>query len=149
MSSIPLLEADGSEALPLCRAQREWLVSRYRDEPMIALKFFSDGLPVAEHDAATDTKAIQHVRQCPKCRAWFHRVVPDDILRRQHRLTRYCCASMFVAVEEASPTSADRVSFELFRGEDPCWKLGDAMSFLSYCPWCGKQLPDRPFIEGS
>ena len=146
---ITLLDADGREALPLCRAQREWLVWRYRDEPMIALRFFSDGLPVAERDAAAGARAIQHVRQCPKCRAWFHRVVPDDILRRQSRLSRYCCASIFVAVEETDPGSAERVSFELFRGEDPCWKIGEVRSFLSFCPWCGKKPPDRPFIEDS
>ena len=48
---------------------------------MIALKFFSDDLPVAECDASTDTKAIDHVRKCPKCRDWLHRIVPADVLR--------------------------------------------------------------------
>src|SRR5512144_599667 len=83
MNSIPLTDADGSEGLPICRAQREWLVSRYKSEPMIALKFFSADVPVAEPDASTDAKAIHHVRKCPKCRDWLHHVVPATVLRRR------------------------------------------------------------------
>lgn len=67
MSAIPLTDADDSEGLSICRAQREWLVSRYKSESMIALKFFSYDMPVAQNDANTDAKAIDHVRNCPKC----------------------------------------------------------------------------------
>lgn len=149
MNPILLTEADGSEGLPICRAQREWLVSRYKSEPMIALKFFSDDLPVGGLDASTDAKAIDHVRKCPKCRDWLHRVVPADVLRRQSRLSRYCCAGMFVAFEESDAHRKNRVTFELFRGEDPCWMINDIRSFISFCPWCGKKLPDKPFIPES
>lgn len=148
MNAIPLTDADGSEGLPICRAQREWLVSRYKDETSIALMFFSDDLPVAR-GTATDTKAIEHVHKCPKCRAWFHRIVPADVLRRQSRLSRYCCAGMFVAVEESDAPSKNTITFELFRGEDPCWMMDGIHSFLSFCPWCGKKLPDKPFIPES
>ena len=146
MRAIPISESDGSEPLPICRAQREWLVSRYKSEAMLALKFFSNDVPVPEADRQTDQKAIDHVRKCPKCRAWIHSVVPADVLRRQSRLTRYCCAGMFVAVEEADERSKNRVTFEMFRGEDPCWMFDGKRTFASYCPWCGKKLPDKQFI---
>ena len=145
MSTIPISEPDGSEPLPICGAQRAWLISRYRSETGLALKFFSDDQPVSEGDMQTDQRAIDHVRKCPKCRAWIDAVVPADVLRRQSRLTRYCCAGMFVAVEEADQGSI-RVTFEMFRGEDPCWMFDGNHTFASYCPWCGKKLPSKPFI---
>ena len=143
--TIPLNDADGGEPLPICRMQREWLVNRYRRDTGIALKFFSDDLPVAQDDQKVDQHAIEHVRQCPRCRAWFHAIVPADIVRRQRRLTRYCCAGMFVAVEEPDSHATNRITFELFRGEDPCWMIDGVRSFISYCPWCGKKLPGQPF----
>ena len=146
MSAISLLEPDGSEPLPICQAQRQWLVARNKSDTGLALKFFSDNEPVAEGDRLTDQKAIDHVRKCPRCRAWIHSVVPADVLRRQSRLTRYCCAGMFVAVEEADERSDIRVTFEMFRGEDPCWNFDGKRTFASFCPWCGKELPDKPFI---
>lgn len=147
MSPIPLTDKDGSDPLSICRVQREWLVSRYRDAESIALRYFSNDLPIADRDRATDEKAVDHIRKCPRCREWFHQVVPDDVLRRQSRLVRYCCASMFVAVEEADLyPSMPKISFELFRNEDPCWKIDDRYGFISFCPWCGKKLPDQPFI---
>ena len=149
MTAIPLTDAGGADPLPICRAQREWLVSRYKSETGLALKFFSDDLPVAEGDAGTDRRAIEHVRKCPKCRAWLHRVVPADVLRRQSRLSRYCCAGMFVAFEESNARNGNRITFELFRGEDPCWMVDGILSFISFCPWCGRKLPGRPFIPDS
>ncbi len=149
MNAIPLNDADGSDGLPFCRTQRERLVSRYKHEAMIALKFFSSGLPVAEHETNSDTKAIKHVRNCPKCRDWFHSAIPDDLLRRQSRLSRYCCAGMFVAFEETGARNKNRITFEMYRGEDPCWMIGGVRSFISFCPWCGKKLPDKPFIPES
>jgi len=146
MPTISVLEPDGSEPLPICRPQREWLVSRYQSDTGIALKFFSDDQPVREGDRQTDQKAIEHIRQCPKCRAWFHSIVPADVLRRQSRLARYCCAGMFVAVEEADGGQENRVTFEMFRGEDPCWMFAGKHTFASYCPWCGRKLPDKPFL---
>jgi len=55
---------------------------------------------------------------------------------------------MFVAVEEwrERPTH-NRFSFELYRGEDPCWKIDEKLVFASYCPWCGRKLPNKPFLS--
>ena len=73
-------------------------------------------------------------------------VVPPETLRRQSRLIRYCCASMYVAIEE--PHGADiRISFEMYRGEDPCWKIDGKPTFAAYCPWCGQKLPSKPFVD--
>jgi hypothetical protein len=66
-------------------------------------------------------------------------------MRRQKRLTEYCCAGMFVAVENPEGHTTNRITFEMFRGEDPCWMIDGVQSFISYCPWCGKKLPDQPF----
>jgi hypothetical protein len=139
MNTITISEQDGSEPLPICRTQREWLVEQYKLEAMIALQFFSE-------DSQIST-AIKHVRECQKCREWLHRIVPADVLRRQSRLVRYCCASMFVAVEEATSRNENKITFALFRGEDPCWMIDGRWSFISFCPWCGKKLPDKPFIS--
>ena len=146
MNPISLNDAGEAEALPICRAQREWLGTRYGDVALIAARFVSDDLPVSEGDRVTDDKAINHVRKCPRCREWFHRVVPAGILRRQSRLSRYCCAGMFVAVEEPD-RAPNPITFELFRREDPCWKIDGQYSFISFCPWCGKKLPHEPFIS--
>ena len=147
MKPISLSDANGTEALPICHRNRDWLVSRYKLEAIIALRFFSDDEPVAEGDKETDRRAIDHVRKCPTCREWIHRVIPDDVFRRQKRLTCYCCAGMFVAVEEADGKTKNRITFEMFRGEDPCWMIDGIRAFVSYCPWCGEKLPDKPFIE--
>lgn len=147
MNTSQINDADGVEPLPICRAHREWLVLRYKLEAMIALKFFSDNEPVAEGDKETDRKAVEHVRKCPRCREWIHKIIPPHILRRQSRLVRYCCAGMFVAVEEADGKSKLKITFEMFRGEDPCWLIDGKRTFASYCPWCGKKLPDKPFIN--
>jgi hypothetical protein len=54
---------------------------------------------------------------------------------------------MFVATEEYKERGKTRISFELFRGEDPCWLIDGNRAFITYCPWCGKKLPDKPFID--
>jgi len=51
---------------------------------------------------------------------------------------------MYVAIEEPADI---RISFEMFRGEDPCWKIEGKHTFASYCPWCGQKLPSKPFID--
>lgn len=146
MAAIPLDDSDGVEALPICRSKRKWIADRYRDAAMIAQRYFSDEVPIVEGDMETDRKSMDHIRKCLRCRGWLHKVVPAETLRRQSRLTRYCCASMYVAIEEPDRTDI-RVGFELFRGEDPCWTIGGKRTFASYCPWCGQKLPPGPFIE--
>ena len=147
MISISISEADGADPLPICRANREWIVERYKVPTMIALKFLGHEAPGRGQEAEADAKVVRHLHECPKCRAWVHRIVPADAMRRQKRLSRYCCASMFCACEEAKAGNTN-ISYELFRGEDPCWKIDGNYSFISYCPWCGRKLPERPFLEG-
>lgn len=138
MSDISIFEIDGSEPLPICRMQREWLIDTYKLLPSIAHWFFSDD--------AHSSQAIKHVRECEKCREWIHRVIPKDVLRRQSRLVRYCCAGMFVAVEETGPHGKRKIDFGISRGE-PYWTIGGPHGHISYCPWCGKKLPDKPYIS--
>ena len=145
MIGISINNPDGSEPLDVCRGNRSRLVDRYKIDAMIALKYFSDELSISDDETTRDAKAIEHIRKCRECSAWINHVIPKPILRRQHRLTRYCCARMFVAVEEPDKTK-NRIQFELFRDEDPCWKIDGKWSFISHCPWCGKTLPKEPFI---
>jgi hypothetical protein len=147
MRQIPILEPDGSEPLAICRAHRSWMIDRYKIDAMAALWYYSDEPPVSERDLEADQKAKSHITTCPKCRVWIHFAIPDNVMRRQQRLTRYCCAGMFVATEEYKESGTIRISFELFRGEDPCWLIDENRAFISYCPWCGKKLPAKPFIE--
>jgi hypothetical protein len=53
---------------------------------------------------------------------------------------------MFVAVEEPK-NKKSKITFYMFRGEDPCWQIEGVMTFISYCPWCGKKMPEKPFIK--
>ena len=147
MRTIPILEPNGEEPLPICRHNRDWLVSRYRVEAVIALKYLSDEPIVSDSEKDSDSKAVDHIRKCPKCRAWVHHVVPKDIFIRQSRMVKYCCSGMFVACEEYKERDKNRITFDLYRGEDPCWMIDGKRSFISFCPWCGKKLPERPFIE--
>jgi hypothetical protein len=146
MTSIPLTGPGESEPLAICRSNRSWLVDRYKIDAMIALRYYSDEMPLSERDASSDNKATEHIRKCPKCREWINSVIPKPILQRQHRLTKYCCAGMFVAIEE-SQKGKNKITFQLFRGEDPCWMIDGVNSFITFCPWCGKKLPDKPFIQ--
>jgi hypothetical protein len=52
---------------------------------------------------------------------------------------------MFTAIEEANGPNTNKITFEMFRGEDAWWMIDGIRSFISYCPWCGKKLPGQPF----
>ena len=146
MNEIKITEPDGSAPLSICARNRIWIIDRYHIDAMIALRYYSDNEPVSDNDRDADEKAIAHIRKCPKCREWIHHVIPKTILKRQHRLSQYCCAGMFVAVEEPK-NKKSKISFYMFRGEDPCWHIEGVMNFISYCPWCGKKMPEKPFIK--
>ena len=147
MNMISLTDADGKDPLPICLGNRAWLTDYYMSPEMIALRFFSEEVPVNNKIKEDEQKVVNHIRQCPKCREWFHSIVPTNVLQRQHRLSKYCCAGMFTAVEESTIRATPRFSFTMFRGEDPCWMIDGINAFASYCPWCGKRLPDKPFIS--
>jgi len=123
------------------------MIDQYKDDAMAALWYYSDEPPVSDRDLEADQKAKSHIRTCPMCRAWIHSAIPDNVMRRQQRLSRYCCAGMFVSTEEYERYGRVRIFFELFRGEDPCWFIDGIRTIISYCPWCGKKLPAKPFIE--
>ena len=147
MSSIPLQDADGQDPLPICRRNREWLIDYYKGHQSIVLRFFTDDAPVRKRDTSEEDHSIKHIRECPRCRAWVPTIVSEDDYRRQARQARYCCAGMFCAVEEHGSRPTPRFSFTLFRGEDPCWQIDGKNAFAVYCPWCGRKLPDGPFIK--
>jgi hypothetical protein len=146
MSSVPLADADGHDPLPICRRNREWLISYYKSPEAIVLRFFSDAVPVRKRDKSEEDHSIKHVRECPRCRAWVSTIVSEEHYHRQARLARYCCAGMFCAVEEYESRQTPRFSFSMFRGEDPCWQIDGKNTFAVYCPWCGTKLPNSPFI---
>jgi hypothetical protein len=147
MSTVPLVDADGHEPLPICRRNREWLIDYYKSPEGIVLRFFSDAAPVRRGDQSEEGHAIKHLRECPRCRPWVSTIVSEEHYRRQARMARYCCAGMFCAVEEHETRQTPRFSFTLFRGEDPCWQIDGDDTFAGYCPWCGTKLPGAPFIE--
>jgi len=147
MLTIQINDADGKAPLPICRANREWLIQYYKAPERIVLRYFQDDTPVDEAKRSEQAKAIEHLRQCPKCRPWVSTIVTPAMFERQSRQSQYCCAGMFCAVEEPEERGAPHITFTLFRGEDPCWQIDGQDSFLRFCPWCGKQLPERPFVE--
>jgi len=95
---------------------------------------------------ADSLSARAHLDSCPSCRDWFDAQVPAAVMRRQTRLSRYCCASMFVASEETDRRKGVVVSFTIVRDEI-CWMIDGKQTYARFCPWCGQALPDRPFIE--
>lgn len=148
MITIPTSDADGKEPIPMCRSYRDWLIAYYKLPEMIVLRYFIDELPVQSDKKADEAKAVKHLRECPKCRNWVNTIVPESTLRRQSRQAKYCCSGMFCAIEEPGQRGSPHITFSMFRGEDPCWQIDGNNAFLVYCPWCGKKLPDKPFIEG-
>ena len=147
MTTIPVQDADGREPLSICRRNRDWLIEHYRSGEAIVLRFFSDAPAVDTERKAEEGKAIKHLRECPRCRPWTGTIVPEHMYRRQAALARYCCAGMYCAVEEHAERGGPRFSFTMFRDEDPCWQIDGHDAFASYCPWCGRKLPDRPFRD--
>ena len=91
------------------------------------------------------SSARAHLASCADCRDWLEDRIPGDIMRRQARLTRYCCARMFAAIEEADASRDVVVAFTVIRDE-PCWMIDGKQAYAAHCPWCGQALPDRPFI---
>jgi hypothetical protein len=132
---MPDLFIPSSEAE--CTAHRTYLAERFAFPHVLALWWLqssADASPVRAHVAA-----------CAACRDWIDARVPADVMRRQTRLSRYCCACMFGAVEEADPKDDVVVAFTMIR-DDPCWMIDGKQAYATHCPWCGQALPDRPFI---
>ncbi len=142
MTDINISTTNDPKPLPICIRCRESLINDYHIIPMIVLEYF-------EAKKASQTKndskePISHLLKCPKCIKWLHDVTPKDILSRQKRITEYCCASMYCAVEETKSNDI-KISFTMYRNEDPCWMIEGKDTFISFCPWCGLKLPDVSF----
>jgi hypothetical protein len=90
----------------------------------------------------TVREAATHIASCPDCRAWDDDRNPERAAH-QKRVSKYCCTHMFDSV--TNPEAQTRFEFSLFRGEDPCWAINEALVFASFCPWCGTKLPEAEF----
>ena len=137
---------DGASPNEVCMYSRVTVCRLHKDEMMIALRFYSDNY-TSRAQREDDTRSIDHIRGCRKCEQWMKRVIPEDVLRRQKRMTQYCCSHMFCAVEEYQIHSLPRFRFGIFRMEDPCWYIDDKLAFAQFCPWCGSRLPPSEFIK--
>lgn len=143
------IELEGCETVsPNCREIREYLQAGdfNLSAPGLVTAFYQakareikmEGLYYYGQD-----KVKAHLLVCPACEIWLTKVVPEEILKRQKRLAKYCCAGLFCAVEENEVRGYNRVSFSMERGEDPMWRFEKTP--ISYCPWCGGQLPNVPY----
>ncbi len=131
--------------LSICIRNRETLVSTYHLIEMIALKYFEARKNQDHSKVDQNDDALSHLLKCPKCKEWFYEVTPPKIVERQKRLIQYCCSGIFCSVEEYKERKHPKIEFSLFRGEDPCWMIEGKQTFISFCPWCGQKLPEKPF----
>ena len=74
-------------------------------------------------------------------------------MNRLERIKSYCCIGLFSSVEEAEGDEKVMINFtRSFQGES-AWYIkvpGEVVgggNLISYCPWCGTQLPKSPYIE--
>ena len=91
-------------------------------------------------------ECLGHMRHCTACRLWVRERSGPDVFDRFERAAKYCCIMMFAAVEEPDRAKI-KLSFQMYRGEDPTWFIDGTSVFFTYCPWCGTRTPDRPFRE--
>ncbi len=102
--------------------------------------------PKLTHEGTGDSepnKTVSHLHTCSMCEYWLDHEFPQEYVSRPYRLAHYCCAGMFVAVEEYEIEGDSQAKYYMHRGEDASWLLGGRD--ISYCPWCGEKLPNRPF----
>jgi len=159
MAKIDGDTSDQSSTSQDCRVARHWMTTYY-DGLIIPLRFFSDQeVPrrsVASFDPAEDSKQVGHLRQCEACDDWLQSVCEPEWIDRQRRLSRYCCARLFGAVEEPK---SDNLPIRLRHYAPERWEGGSAWELgvgehtfgrrsliINYCPFCGKLIktPDGP-----
>ena len=134
----------------ICKEAQTWLDRHYSIGHSIALRYFSTECTgrINKHDfdSTTDMALLAHVKECSNCYAWIVARVGPALLERQKRLTQYCCAILFGAVEEPE---GDNLKISLTpnpqRDGGHNWRLslvsdsGDTNSLIiNYCPFCGK-----------
>ena len=71
-------------------------------------------------------------------------------MNRKERAEKYCCLPLWLAVEQHEVDQLN-ISFSKFRDEK-CWIVTslDVVGgnlLISYCPWCGSKLPEKPFVD--
>ena len=136
MSDIKKSTTNETEIFPACLKAREELIDNYKLVEIIAHEYFK---------ATEKPEAFNHLMQCSKCKEWFNEIIPPRVLKRQKQMARYCCASMYCAVMEHEESKLPKIEFSLNRDNDPCWIISFKSTYISYCPWCGKKLPNAPF----
>ncbi|KOO56759.1 hypothetical protein WH43_18365 [Rheinheimera sp. KL1] len=131
-----------------CEKYKKDLESWKAFETLSGLIFHgSDGLPCDGEGIYQES--VLHVQTCKSCRSWLEEKISSETHSRLTKLKQYCCPVMFVAVEE-NEIDQLKVGLMSFQGEST-WAV---MNFntvggnllLCYCPWCGKKLPNSPFI---
>lgn len=136
-----------------CGIARRWMTDYY-DELMVPLRFFSDEeVPkktTASFDPAEDSKQVSHLRHCDSCNDWLQTICEPEWIDRQRRLSQYCCAQLFGALEEPKPDDLPiRLRHYAPEQWEGCsaWELGVGdHSFgrrsliIGYCPFCGKRI---------
>lgn len=117
--------------------------------PMIY--YGTDGIP---NDATVESeKAVKHAQSCIKCKCWLREQSDPEAMERMGKIQNYCCVMMFSAVEEAVSNEELKISYtSSFQGQ-PVWfaevpdRVVGGGNLISYCPWCGSKLPDKPFSD--
>lgn len=147
-------KADQRSSSSRCRQTRDWLQTYYGPPHIMAARFYGSSssglLNAGDFDPATDERLLSHARACKDCEKWVTSACGEDIMRRQRRLTKYCCPLLFGAVEEPRQGRM-RIRLE-YCAPPNCegshyWKLtmADGASerghlLINYCPFCGNPI---------
>jgi hypothetical protein len=133
-------------AKQICTESRQVIVSyQALEHDKLVLDFaLQDMIEIDEStfENAAVRQAATHIATCTDCRAWDDHRNPERTALTK-RAAKYCCSHMFDSV--TNPEAQTRFEFSLFRGEDPCWAINEALVFASFCPWCGTRLPNSSF----
>jgi hypothetical protein len=136
-----------------CNAAREWMLRHYKDEAIVALRYYTDDeVPRATQtlDADQDKRQVSHVRGCERCTQWVRSFAGEKWMERQHRLAQCCCPRMFVVVEAERRKGRDsHMEFKREPDHDAGWLWYQKFYYrevsifsyqVNYCPWCGKHI---------
>jgi hypothetical protein len=141
----------------VCSAAREWMLQHYKDEAIVALRYYTDEeVPrvTPSLDADLDKRHVSHIRDCERCTAWVRSFAGEKWMERQRRLAECCCPRMFGILEAEKRKGRDsHMEFKKEWHHDAGWLwhqkfyYGEVSVFsyqVNYCPWCGRniRLPD-------
>lgn len=132
-----------------CKRLRQYLLAECSSDPYLLALWFVDPLHRVPGQPREEEPQLsfEHIEACQLCERWFYDTVPPEALKRQARMLRYCCSSMFASVEEWERRQVNRFEFSIYPTGDVCWSIDGKPTFASYCPWCSTRLPDKPFIS--